>query len=234
MNEPTAAPVSQTELEAVPASWPGAWGAYKYSKAAVMHNLGAVIGVLALIVIANILISILGSVLKLPQGVITLVQYAVEAVLSVMSVVVLFAGVDRVKMTLGETFDKSKPFILQYVLLMVLSFLIILASLVALIIPFFFIAPRISLAPYYLVRKNLGAVDALKASWAQTSGNVGKLYGVFGVNLVFALLMITIIGIPFALYFFVMYSAVLNVMYEYVEQHQAAAVPAEAAAAPAA
>ena len=64
----------------------------------------------------------------------------------------------------------------------------------------------------------MDVMDALKASWNTTEGNVGKVYGIVGVYIVFSLLFITIIGIPFALYFFVMYAASTTVYYEYTSR----------------
>ena len=105
---------------------------------------------------------------------------------------------------------------------MVLAYLlcgaILVASFIALIVPFFFIAPRLVNVGYFILDKNMGVMDALKASWNTTDKNVGKVYGIVGAYIAYSLLFITIIGIPFAIYFIVMYSASTTVYYEYTSK----------------
>lgn len=74
------------------------------------------------------------------------------------------------------------------------------------------------LAQYFLIEGKLGIVDSLSASWNATKGNVGKVWGIFGVSLLFGLLFLTFIGIPFAIYFIVMYQAAFAVLYMYLKQ----------------
>lgn len=106
--------------------------------------------------------------------------------------------------------------------------LIIVASAALFIIPVFFIAPRLVLAQYFIVDKNMGPVESIRASWNATKGNVGKVYGIFGATLVMSLLMLTIIGIPFALYFLLMYSAAYPLLYVWAMRRTEVVAPAPA------
>ncbi len=103
-------------------------------------------------------------------------------------------------------------------LLGIVSGLVLVASFIALIIPFFIVAPRIALSPYFLIDKNMGPIEALKASWAITQGHAGKVWGIIGANIAFALLILTLIGIPVAIYLLFMYSAALAVLYEFLNK----------------
>jgi hypothetical protein len=59
-------------------------------------------------------------------------------------------------------------------------------------------------------------LDSIRASWDKTNGHVGKVYGIVGVNILMALLVITIIGIPVAIYLLVAYSAAFAYLYRYI------------------
>lgn len=234
MNEPVAAPAPittpESELEAVPSSWPGAFGAYKFSKAAVMFNLGTYLTVLAISIGFTLVMSIVGGAIGLPEALNQLLQNAVSFTLSLTAILVLFAGVARVKKSFNEALEETWPLLVRFLLQMVLLAVIAVASLILLIIPFFIIMPRLALAPYILVKEKLGVVEALQASWDRTKGHVGKVWGLVGVNILIALLFVTIIGIPFAVYFYIMYSAAWNVLYAYVVEHNSAASQQPAAA----
>jgi hypothetical protein len=108
----------------------------------------------------------------------------------------------------------------------VLVGLISVASILLFIIPAFFVIPRLSFALYYVVDKQLGPIEAIKASWENTRGNVGKIYGIFGASLVFAILCLLIIGI----YFIFMYQAAMAVLYLYALRNQASPSSSSAAA----
>ena len=91
-----------------------------------------------------------------------------------------------------------------------------MASILLFLIPAFFVIPRLLFAPYLVIDKNMGGVDAVQASWNMSKGHIGKVYGIIGLTLAITLLSITIIGIPFAIYFTVMYSAAFAVLYNFV------------------
>jgi len=57
-----------------------------------------------------------------------------------------------------------------------LSGLIVLGGLILLIIPGIIFAMKLMFVPYFIIDKNLGAVDAIKASWKATKGNLMELF----------------------------------------------------------
>jgi hypothetical protein len=142
----------------------------------------------------------------------------INALFMVASTFLYVAGVRRKKLEVGDVLKQSLPLWLKMIVLDLLVAVAAVLSFIAFIVPFFIVMPRLALVNYYLVDKNKGVVEAFKASWAATQGNVGKVYGIVGATIAMALLVITIIGIPFAIYFLVMYSAVLGVLYEYLEK----------------
>jgi membrane-anchored glycerophosphoryl diester phosphodiesterase (GDPDase) len=112
--------------------------------------------------------------------------------------------------------------------LMLLLWVVLSLSLLLFVIPFFFVLPRLVLSPYYLVNQNLGPIAALKASWEKTKGHSGKVWGIIGVNILFVLLCVTIIGIPVALYLLFMYASASPVLYYWINRQSTQ--PAVAAA----
>lgn len=218
---------AQQNLPPMPDQWPGGFGAYKYSKQAVMFNLGTIAFIILILFAVNGAMYPLksaGSLLSLIFG-----AFANAAV-----AIVILGSLNKQKVELGDAFSKSVPFWLNMVILEILVGITYVLSFIALIVPFFFVAPRLALANYYLVDKKLNAIDAYKASWDATKGNVGKVYGIVGASIAMGLLALTVIGIPFAIYFLFMYSAVLGVLYKYIEKNPAASAQQPAPAAPAA
>lgn len=81
----------------------------------------------------------------------------------------------------GETFRRGLKYLWRLVGLGICMALILGVSLLLLIVPFFIMLPKVFMAPYLLVDKNLGIGDALRQSFALSKGNSGAIYGVIGV-----------------------------------------------------
>ncbi|MEI9913406.1 MAG: hypothetical protein WDN66_00070 [Candidatus Saccharibacteria bacterium] len=80
--------------------------------------------------------------------------------------------------------------------LVLVLYVVIIASLVFFIVPFFFVLPRVCLAPYFFIYGDLKVGEAIAASWHSTKGHSKSIYGILIINVALALLFITIIGIP--------------------------------------
>ena len=74
---------------------------------------------------------------------------------------------------------------------------------------------------YFLIDQNLGAVDAVKASWNNTKGHAGKVWGITLLSIGMAILIIVLIGV----YFLLMYSAAMALLYTYVISHRTEPAP---------
>ncbi len=205
-------------VETVPKVWPGGFGSYKHSKAVMMVSLGTFISLFVL--------SIVVSLVPMPVDQNTAMYYVVSIVSSIVGVwfqaaftVALIAGVKKHSITLNESLQSGASifgiFFLQSLLLGVIA----VASILCLIIPAFFILPRLVLAQYYLVDAKMGIVESIKASWEATRGHEGKIWGVIGVAFLMTMLLITIIGMPFSIYLLFMYSAVFAVLYFWVAKY---------------
>ena len=212
------APVADA-LPLIPEAWPGAFGIYKYSKKAVMLNILPLVALFFGSYIVSFFIGIIFEII--PRVGYSLGQLASQIVAIFFSIAIYKVLLHSIR---GKTADpietlKASP---EYFVKMVLAYLlcgaILVASFIALIVPFFFIAPRLVNVGYFILDKNMGVMDALKASWNTTDKNVGKVYGIVGAYIAYSLLYITIIGIPFAIYFIVMYSASTTVYYEYTSK----------------
>lgn len=228
-DQPTA---PKAAVSGAPSTWPGAFGAYKYSKAAVMTNIGTLIIIWLLVAIID---GISQKALGNASG---LVSLLIAGLATAAYVLTFVAGVRGQKLSIGDAFSKALPLWLKMTGLLIIVGLSLALSFLLFVIPFFFVLPRLSLAHYFLADKNMGIMDAYKASWDATKGSAGKVWGIIGATILMALLMITIIGIPFSIYFLIMYSGAYAVFYEFLNKSKpAVAAPAQAAptaAAPAA
>lgn len=211
---PAAAPAVAAPLPGVPDQWPGAFGAYKYSKQAVKLNLGTVISLLLLQIVFGGLIE-----WKL-KSVGELIAYILGGLFAAALALTYIAGARGQRQPLGQALNKGLGFWLKMIGLNILVILSMIVSLLLLVIPFFFVFPRLVLANYFLVDKKMGVMEAYQASWAATKGNVSKVWGIIGATVLMGLLMVTIIGIPVAIYLLIMYSAVFVVLYEFLGKSQ--------------
>lgn len=221
------APKTEAAVSGAPSTWPGAFGAYKYSKAAVMQNIGTLI---IIYIIVAIIDGIAQSVLKNTGG---LISFLINGLAMASYVLVFLAGIRGQKLSIGDAISKALPYWLKMLGLLIVVGLSLVISFLLLVIPFFFVLPRLSLAYYFLVDKNMGIMEAYKASWEATKGHSGKVWGIIGATFLMVLLMITIIGIPFSIYFLIMYSGAYAVFYEFLNKGgKPAAAPAVSAPAP--
>lgn len=221
----TSASPAGSPAQTVPSTWPGAFGIYKYSRSAILRN----VWLLVMIWVVYFALSFaLGLVHRL--GMLAwLVSVILGALVTAMVAQIVLAGVRGQQVTYEQAFSGDLPMLtLKMLGLQILVSFAAFVSLLALIVPFFFVYPRLSLATYFLVDKNMGVLDAFTASWRATQGNVGKVWGIIGASFLMGLLMLTLIGIPVAIYLLVMYSAANAVLYVYLSSHQPAA-PAPAA-----
>lgn len=202
-----------TEQALLPAEWPGAFGIYKYSKQAVTKNLGPIILATLLLVFSSFVIErIFSDAFIINQ----LLGWLAGAYFSVVLILLYLAGAKGRRRELGEVFGKAGSYFVNMAILTLLETLIAIVSLLLLIVPFFIVMPRLVLAQYFLIDQDMDAIEALKASWAATGGNVGKVWGIFGAIIAMALLIVLIVGI----YFLIMYSAAFAILYLYLTLHK--------------
>jgi hypothetical protein len=222
-------------------SWPGAFGAFKPSREAVRKNLSTLVWLALIDIFLSIFLSIVLKLLFGNNGGNSLYDVCglfISAFYLTAQVLIYLKGVKNKRVELIEVFDAVKPFWMRMLLLYLLILIsvgvvsilavigffvlvhvsILAAILVGLIlaIPAIYVALRLCLAPYFLVDKNMEVVDAYKASWEATKGNVGKLLSVIGVFILMALPMITIIGIIATIYLSFMYGAAFALSYVYL------------------
>lgn len=202
-SEPTVGPDNL-----IPKTWPGGFGLYKYSKAVVRVNLLTLVGVFVFSIVLSLLqrvpkigvpLSIIGSILT---GAATTIVYLLS--------------IKGEKISTIDALKQSPKYALNMLGLIILTNIAMVVSFILLIVPFFIVLPRISLAEYFLVDKNLNCIDAIKASWKATKGHSGKIWGVIGATIVMALPIVTILGIPVAIYLLVMYSASQVLLYKHL------------------
>jgi hypothetical protein len=212
--------------------WPGGWGVFKPSREAVRRSLSTLI-LLALISIGGSLILSSLSHAFVPRHpavgqlgpyflltlLFNLASGLFTAFVSASQIRTYVAGVRSSRVELGDATRAGSQLTWKLFLLNLLIGLTVLGGLILLIVPGIIFAVRLTLAPYFLVDKNLGVLDAFKAGWNATKGHMGKLWGIFGAAFVMALPIITIIGLPLSIYWLFMYGAANALLYVYLLDH---------------
>lgn len=194
-------------------TWPGAFGIYKKSKEAVMVNLYPILGVIGLYIAISVLLTIFGVKRGNSLNLRDLLDLLLSSAVTVALTHLLLAGIRDKKMDLDSALKEIFSLMtLKVVALSLLLGVITLGSLLLLIVPFFFIVPRLLLAPYFLIDKNMNVFDSLSASWDATKGSLSKVWGLIGVTVLFGLMFIVLIGA----YLSVMYAASFGLLYTYL------------------
>lgn len=199
------------------AAWPGAFGAYKLSKNAVLVNVWTIVALTVIVYAVSLLLEPLAKAAHIPLVYAQVASFLLGLWVGVALIIASLASARHAKISVGKSLQDALPYTFKYFLLSILTMLLAIVSLLLFIVPFFFVAPRLMLSPYYLVDKKLGPVDALKASWHASKGNVGKIWGIIGVSFLFGLLCLVLVGI----YFSIMYTAVVAIFYLYLSRHKA-------------
>lgn len=202
----------------IPKAWPGAFGLYDYSKRAIMTNLGTYIAVFVLSLVIGFLPSFVdekASMYLLVSVMANIIAIWFDAAL----IVIVLQSVKKRKISLDDSLQQGLAMFGKYFLQSLFIGLIALACILCLVVPLFFILPRLVLAQFYLFDQNMGIIDSIKASWEATRGHVGKVWGIAGVMFLIVLLVLTLVGIPFSLYFLVMYGAATAILYYWLLEH---------------
>jgi len=210
---------TQVKQEAV---WPGAFGIYKLSQQAVRTNLWPLVSCYLLIVLINIVLDI---ILPTPkhhtwssnESLKNFLSFVIDVPISTATTYLWLAGTKNKAVELGDALRKGFSLYLPMLLCLLLLYVFIGASLLLLVIPFFFVMPRLVLSTLFLVDKDLDAWSAVKASWEATRGHAMKVWGIIGVVILMVLPSITIIGIALSVYWWLMYSAALAILYRYLQ-----------------
>lgn len=203
--------------------WPGAFGIYKNSRDAVKFNLGTVLSLIGLSLLVSVVLGSITGERESQKNVMELVSNLISVWFGAALTIVVLAGVRSKKVALGDSLKKAWAVYLNYLILTVLTVLALVASFLLLVVPFFFVLPRLLLAPYYLIDKELGPVESFKASWNNTKGHSAKAWGIIGATLLMALSILVLIGI----YFVIMYSAALAILYVFINKSASKTVTAE-------
>lgn len=220
MDHDTKEPNNQNDnLPAVPKEWPGAFGLYKYSKQAVMVNIWAIVAIIAI----NFALALAPGDRRGLQ----ILSNLVGMYFGLANLFLLLAGSNGKKLSLEDALRKAANpmLLLQFIAVSLVIYFGVALGFLLLIVPGILILPRLVLAPYYLIDRNLSIGDALSTAWHESKGITGPVWGIIGVYILMGLLALTIIGAPFSIYLIFMYSASLTILYQYVTK-QAPAVTA--------
>jgi len=190
-----------------PGKWPGKMDSFRLVKPYVKYHFWDLFSVYAISLVSTIILRLLTSTIFSHRIVASLVTellfFLLQTFFGTAIIAMYFAYLKNEDFTLKDAFKIASERFLSMAGLTVVTGVILLASFLALIIPFFIVFPRLYLAPYFLISHNLTVNEAIAASWETTRGNAMKVYGLWVIQVGLLLLCITVIGIPFAIYWYV-------------------------------
>jgi hypothetical protein len=197
-------------------NWPGAFKLFGSAKKATLVNLPT----LLMIVIIGGVFNLLASFFTTSEnnGVMITANVTTTIVSLYFSYALAFAylsGARGKKISFNEIHESLKNNALNYVIFNILISLILAGSFLLFIIPLFIVWPRTSLWMYALID---GAENPIKKSWELTKGHIGKIYGIVGAQLLVLLLVFTIVGIPFVIYWFFMFATANALLYKHLNK----------------
>lgn len=117
-------------------------------------------------------------------GIIFNVAYIALQFIVSMGVIKAYLNITRGKKVTMETFTSQAPKILNFFAAQILMMLIVLGGFILLIIPGFYFSLKYMFTPYLVIDKNMGPIEALKASGKITHGIKWDLIGFMAATVV--------------------------------------------------
>jgi hypothetical protein len=193
----------QFDTSIAPSEWPGAFAGFKQVRPTVKtvwlsvfliyFSYGIIYSIIATIIVSISKNTIINNLLSLVVG-----TLEAGTLLSI-----YYAVLRHEDTSASVAFKNATSKFLSLLVVNIAVYFICFLSFIALIVPFFFIAPRVMFAPYLVIGEGLDIGDSISKSWSMTKGHLGKIYGLWGLMILIGLLLLTVIGIPFAVYWFI-------------------------------
>lgn len=214
--------------------------AIKFGWKSFKDNPGFLIGVIIIVYVIQIVVSLIISAIPNNSSsgaalsfLVSLISNAVSLVISLGLINALLKFVNIGKGNFADIFSELTNFnlLVNYIIGSVLVGLIVIAGFILLIIPGIYFAIRLSQFPYFIVDKNFGGIEAIKASWNATKGNVMNLivFGLLSFGVVILGFIALIVGLLAAI---PVVSVAAIYVYKMLSQQQVAAAPAAQVAQP--
>jgi hypothetical protein len=213
-------PIEAQDSATIPSHFPAhsfgfAFGLYSYSKRAISQNVGTflVLGFISLLTEIGTNLDRNSNNFNGAHIVIVLGSVVIATIMSGALAHARLEAVDGKKASIGESLSRGWSVAATVFLAQILTTVSLAIAFVLLIIPGIILLPRLALVNYFIVDQNYGAIEAYKASMVATKGNASRIWGIYAAGIAMLLLIFTIIGIPFAIYFYLMYSGSLAIAY---------------------
>lgn len=198
--------------------FPDAFSLLRPSANALMLNIWTFLGLLFIAIIFSVISNISGGQLDSPVMLFFyLVSLAASFIIAPAYTIAELRSADDKKIDLVDTVKQGLPYAIRMFLLQILTALVVLVGLLLLIVPGIIAIQRLLLAQYYLVDKDLGIIDAMKASAADAKKYPGAVWGLIGVLLVYMLLLFTILFIPVSIVLLVAYLCAPAIRYYQIQ-----------------
>lgn len=203
-------------------NWPGTIESYKHVRPYVKPQLWNFVSIIGLsigvaLVVQIILLAIFGrgvadNILDEAIGIFS------GALFLASGIHIFLKAFNNEELSLNDALVYGYHRMLKMVGLLIVMYVLLLVSFLLLVVPFLIVLPRLYLAPYFLIYNDSTVGEALAASWHLTRGHSYEIYGIILLEAVIALLAITIVGIPFAVYFGIINAGSFALMTIYLSQ----------------
>lgn len=162
---------------------------WKTTKANFWFFAGVAVIMVAVSFVSNLLVKGLHLEKTLGETIVNILFWVVMAFLQMGIIRVAIKLVDGQSVSYNDIFSYNNIFP-QFLISVLLSGLLTCLGLVVFVVPGVIIALGLRFSQYFVVDKNLAGIEALKASWNMTKGQLWQLLG-----LAFVAMLINIIGV---------------------------------------
>jgi len=121
------------------------------------------------------------------------------------------------EISFGDAVREGLPYVFRIFFLQLLTLVLVVIGLVLVIVPGLFAVQRLLLAPFYLVDKDLGIIEAMKASATDSKKYSGAVWGLIGASVAFALPVFTIILTPVSIVLLLAYICAPAIRYYQIQ-----------------
>jgi uncharacterized membrane protein len=200
---------------------PTAWGLFKPSYEALLFNLPTFIALAVMVAAAFIAVGLITHFVHLAivSGGAVLVALVFAVIVQAGLVVSELKSVRRTKISASEALNQGMYFAPRLLGLEIIFGLMTVIGLILLIVPGVIVINRYFLSQFHMVDQDLGIVDALKASAAESKGYAWKIWGVLAMVLLISLTrVIPYIGMIITIVLSILYICAQAQLYESIRE----------------
>lgn len=199
--------------------FPGAFSLLKPSIQAIKLNLWTFLALWLITLATSVATNIGGDEPSGTNFFLGLIGFLVSLVIGSALQVMYLRSAQGKEVEFGDSIQEALPFVFRLFMLQILTVICVIVGLLLLIVPGVIAVQRLLLAPYFLIDKNMGVIDSMKASARAGKQFSGAVWGLIGVMIAYTLIFFTILLIPLAIFLLIGYSVAPAIRYLQIKKH---------------